>query len=221
MKDRLPALVALTLLVTLTVLTWWAADYAQRAIPVDPPARLTHEPDAWGERIVMLRTDAHGLPVNRLEGDYMEHFPDNDSYEVRQPRATGLRADDPVTVGTARQAVIDQNGLRVTLNGQARLHRVADGSRAALDVTSEQLIILTDQDVVHTELPARVTQGNSRMDGVGMRYDNRSRQLDIFADADVKIAGSDGRRNNPTQHRRTPRADAPTSAAASPGPTSP
>jgi len=219
MKDRLPALVALALLVTLAALTWWAADYAQRAIPIDPPARLTHEPDAWGERIVMLRTDAQGRPVNRLEGDYMEHFPDDDSYEVREPRATGLQADNPVTVGTAREATIDQNGARVTLNGAARLTRAADGTRAALHVTSEQLIILTDQDVVHTELPARVTQGASSMDGVGMRYDNRTRQLDILADADVKIAGADSRRNSQNQSRRAPRADAP--AAASPGPTSP
>jgi len=210
MKDRLPALVALALLVTLTILTWWAADYAQRAIAVDPPARFTHEPDAWGERIVMLRTDEGGLPVNRLEGDYMEHFPDDDSYEVREPRATGLRADNPVTLGTARQATIDQNGARVTLNGQARLTRAADGARAALVVASEQLVILTDQDVVQTSLPARVTQGASRMDGVGMRYDNRTRQLDILADADVKIAGADshGNRGNRSSNsnRRTPRA---------------
>jgi len=203
MKDRLPALVALILLLTLAALTWWAADYAQRAIPTDPPARLTHEPDAWGERIVMLRTDLQGLPINRLEGDYMEHFPDDDSYEVTQPRATGLRADNPVTIGTARHAVIDQDGLRVTLNGQARLHRLADGTRAALEISSEQLIILTDQDVVQTTLPARVTQGASSMEGVGMRYDNRARQLDILADADVKLAGADSRRNRPS--RRAPR----------------
>jgi len=207
MKDRLPALVALALLVTLTVLTWWAADYAQRAIAIDPPARLTHEPDAWGERIVMLRTDAEGLPVNRLEGDYMEHFPDDDSYAVTQPRATGLRAENPMTVGTARAAIIDQNGARVTLNGAARLTRAAAGARAALVVTSEQLIILTDQDVVHTELPARVVQGASSMAGLGMRYDNRSRQLDILADADVKIAAADSRSpSNRTPSSRAPRA---------------
>jgi len=197
MKERLPALVALALLVTLAGLTWWAADYAQRAIPLDPPARLTHEPDAWGERIVMLRSDAAGLPVNRLEGDYMEHFPDDDSYEVKAPRATGLRADNPMTVGTAHHATLDQDGVRVTLNGQASLTRAADGTRPALHVASEQLVILTDQDLVHTPLPVRITQGASRIDGVGMRYDNRRRQLDILADADVKIAAADSRRSNP------------------------
>jgi len=217
MKERLPALVALALLVTLAGLTWWAADYAQRAIPVDPPARLTHEPDAWGERIVMLKSDAAGLPVNRVEGDYMEHFPDDDSYEITAPRATGLQADNPMTVGTANHATLDQDGVRVTLNGQARLTRAADGTRPALHVESEQLVILTDQDLVHTPLPARITQGASRINGVGMRYDNRRRQLDILADADVNIAGTESRRRNVT-----PRAAAATAAtSATPNPTRP
>jgi len=193
MKARLPALSALALLVTLVVLTWWAADYAQRAVPMDPPARLTHEPDAWGRRVVMLRTDPGGLPINRLEGDYMEHFPDDDSYDVTQPRATGLRADNPVTIGTAEQAVVDRDGLRITMNGAARLHRVADAGRAALDVYSEQIILLTDQDIVYTDLPAEVQQGRSRMNGTGMRYDNRTRQLAVHAAADVEIAAQDAR----------------------------
>jgi len=190
MKARLPALIMLVLLV---ILTGWAADYAQRAVPIDPPARLTHEPDSWARNIVMVRTDPDGLPINRLEGDYMEHFPDDDSYHVTQPRATGLRADSPVTVGTADRAVVDQNGLRVTMNGDAYLHRVADAGRAALDVRSEQIVLLTDQDVAYTDLPAQVLQGRSRMNGTGMRYDNRTRQLVIHAATDVEIAGRDAR----------------------------
>jgi len=209
MKERLPALTALALLVSLVALTWWAADYAQRAVPIDPPARLTHEPDAWSQNIVMLRTDPKGLPINRLEGDYMEHYPDDDSYEVTQPRATGLRADSPVTVGSADRAVIDQDGLRITMHGNARLHRVADAGRAALDIYSEQIILLTDQDQAYTDLPAEVQQGRSRMNGTGMRYDNRTRQLVIHAAADVEIAAQDAR------SRRTA-ADAPLSASQQP-----
>jgi len=205
MKERLPALIALALLVNLVVLTWWAADYAQRAVSIDPPARLTHEPDAWGQRIVMLRTDPKGLPINRLEGDYMEHFPDDDSYEITQPRATGLRADNPVTIGTANKAVIDQDGLRITLHGNARLHRVPDAERDALDVYSEQIVLLTDQDQAHTDLPAEVQQGRSRMNGTGMRYNNRTRQLVVHASTNVEIAAQDARsRRSPSDASSSP-----------------
>ena len=43
MKERFPSLIALFLLLVLVTSSWWAADYAQRAIQVDPPRRLTHE----------------------------------------------------------------------------------------------------------------------------------------------------------------------------------
>jgi len=204
MKERLPSLIALVLLTTLVGLTWWAADYAQRAVPVDPPARLTHEPDAWGQNVVMLRTDPFGLPINRLEADYLEHYPDDDSYAITRPRATGLRADNPVTVGTAERAIVDQDGLRISMNGDARLHRVADAQRAALDVYSEQIILLTDQDVAHTDLPAEVLQGRSRMNGTGLRYDNRSRQLVIHAASDVEIAAQDTRSRRPDPNVSSP-----------------
>jgi len=196
MRQRLSALSALILLLALVVLTWWAADYAQRAIPVDPPARLTHEPDAWGQNVVILRTTAEGLPINRLESVYLEHFPDDDSYALRQPRVTGLRADSPVMVGTAERAVMDQDGRRITLDGRAHLHRLADAERPALNVRSEQIIILTDQDLAYTDLAAEVLQGQSRMNGIGMRYNNRSRLLDIHASADVEIAARDAPSRN-------------------------
>jgi ACR3 family arsenite efflux pump ArsB len=51
------------LLLTLVAGTWWAADSTQRSIPVEAPRRLTHEPDSWAQRFVMLRADAGGMIV--------------------------------------------------------------------------------------------------------------------------------------------------------------
>lgn len=194
MKERLPTVIALLLLGALVALTWWAADYAQRAIALDPPRRLTHEPDAWGHDFVMVRTDERGAPVNRLEGEYIEHFPDDDSYEVMSPRATGLRTGSPVTIGTSRTAVMDRDGQRITMRGDAHLHRLPDAERAALDVRSEVIVILPDEDIAYTDLPAEVVNGRSRMNGTGMRYDNRTRQLQVYSATDVEISGTDMRR---------------------------
>ena len=193
MKERLPALIALLLLIALVACTWWAADYAQRSIPVDPPRRLTHEMDSWARDFVMLRTDPEGKPINRMEGKYAEHFPDDDSYHITAPRAVGQQEANPITVGTANTAVMEQGGKRIVMNGQAHLHRQQDAQNDALDVRSEQLIILPDEDVIYTDLPAVVIKGNSRMSGTGMRYNNKTRQLQVSASTDVEIAGSETR----------------------------
>ncbi|PWF23876.1 LPS export ABC transporter periplasmic protein LptC [Corticimicrobacter populi] len=188
MKDRLPALTSFALLIALAGGTWWAAEYAQQAVPLDPPRRVTHEPDAWASDFVLLRTDTGGIPVNRLAGTHMQHFPDDDSYEVDHPVATGLRATNPVTIGTARTAVMDQGGARITLRGDAHLRRLADAERAELNLYSPELIILPDADKAYTDLPTLVEQGRSQMRGKGMQYDNSSRILTVDSASQVDIA---------------------------------
>lgn len=196
MKDRLPSFVAILLLTGLVIGTWWAADYAQRAVPIDPPRRITHEPDHWASHFVLIRSDDKGMVINRLEGDYLEHFPDTDSYEIQTARAVGQQPGSPLTVATSDTAVMDQDGSRVVMTGNAHVHRKADADNAALDVKSDVLIVLPDEDVIYTDHPALVVHGNSTMNGTGMRYDNETRQLQVYSATDVKISGQD------TQERR-------------------
>ncbi len=193
MKERAPALIAILLLLALVLGTWWAADYAQRAIPIDPPRRITHEPDSWASNFVMVRTDINGVANNRLEGDLMHHFPDDNSYKITVARAVGQQPGSPVTIGTSDVAVMDKDGARVIMTGHAHVHRLPDADNPPLDVTSEQLTLLPDDNIVETDLPALVKHGKSTMHGKGMRYDNNTRQLRVFSATDVKISGSESR----------------------------
>lgn len=196
MHERGPAIIAALLLLALVAGTWWAADYAQRAIPIDPPARLTHEPDSWARQFVMVQTNPAGMPVNRLEGRFMRHYPDDDSYEVDDARAINQRANAPITIASSQLATMNSDSTLIVLSGNAHVHRQADADRAALDVTSNELTLLTDQDVVETGLPARVVHGSHTMQGIGMRYDNRSGQLQVFSASDVKLSGQDAPARN-------------------------
>jgi len=191
MKERVPAFIAAALLIILVIGTWWAADYAQRSIPIDPPRRVTHEPDSWANNFVMVRTDPAGIAVNRIEGERMVHYPDDDSYHFTAPRAVGQQPGSPVTVGRSKTAIMDKGGSRITMQGNAHLHRPPGGDRSALDVKSTELILLPDENVVYTDKPALVVNGKSTMNGKGMRYDNKTRNLQVFSATDVKISGEE------------------------------
>jgi lipopolysaccharide export system protein LptC len=193
MKERAPALIAVVLLIALVIGTWWAADYAQRAIAIDPPRRITHEPDSWASDFVMVRSDPAGMAINRLEGTHMRHFPDDDSYEVTKAKAIGQQPNSPITVGTSDTAIMDQSGARIVMQGNAHVVRLPSGDDPALDVKSERLTIMPDEDVVFTDMPALVVNGKSTMNGKGMRYDNKTRQLQVFSATDVKISGQESR----------------------------
>src|SRR5690625_1250628 len=166
MRDKIPTLTTILLLITLVLGTWWSAHYTMSTIEIDPPRRLTHEPDSWSYDFTMLRTDEHGNAINRLDGDYLEHYPDDDSYFIREAVATGLRADRPLTTGRSDEALMDQDGDRITMTGDAHVHRVPTPERAALDIYSDVLVLLPQEDIVHTDQPALVIDGRSTMEGI-------------------------------------------------------
>lgn len=188
MRERLTSTVALGLLLALVLGTWWAADYAQRSIPIDPPRRLTHEMDSFIDRFVMVRINEEGIAEARLEGPRAVHYPDDDSYEIVTPRAVSQRPDRSVTIATARTAVMDQGGDRIRLQGDVRLERHNDDDTPDLRIDTPALTLLPDDDVAYTAEPAVITRADgSKMSGVGMHYDNKSRVLRVDSQTRVTI----------------------------------
>lgn len=191
MKDRLPAFTALFLLIALVITTWWAADYVQRAIPVDPPAPVRHQPDAFSGAFVMITTDKQGQAINRLTGKALHHYPDDDSFEASMATLTGLQPDTPLTTATANKVILRNKGDHILLQGNAHIHRYPSEETAALDVQSEELTIFPKEYIVKTDKPADVQHGNSRMKGKGMLYNSKTRRLEVFANSDVVISPQD------------------------------
>lgn len=189
MRDRLPSLVAILLLALLVAATWWAVDYTQRSVDINPPRRVTHEPDAWGENFAMVTTDPQGLAANRLEGIKLFHYPDDDSYEIIKPIAIGNRPGSPITIATSDTALMSEGSETITMQGNAHVLRLPSDKDEKLDVKSDVLIIVPEQDLIYTDEPALVVNGNSSMRGTGMRYDNRTRQLQVHSASDVTISG--------------------------------
>lgn len=191
MKERFALIVSFVILTSLVMGTWWAAEYSQRAVDIDPPVRLTHERDNWAKQIVLVRTNEHGVVIHRLEGDLMEHFPDDKSYDVVRPRAFALKSDNPLTIATSRTATVYDEGDRIVMKGDAIVLRLGDTERQPLNFRTEVVTMLIKEDLAYTDLPAIATSGRSRMSGTGMRYNNATQQLDVFKSTDVEIAPKD------------------------------
>jgi len=196
MKERASIVVSIIILALLVMGSWWAVDQSQRAVQIDPPSRLTHERDTWAQKIVLVRTNDKGIVIHRLEGDLMEHFPDDKSYELHSPLAYTLKEENPLTVATSKIAFIYDEGNRIVMRGDAVLLRLGDDERQPLNFRSEEITMLVDKDLAYTDLPAVATSGRSRMSGVGMRFNNATQQLDVFQSTDVDIAPKDQRESN-------------------------
>lgn len=188
MKDRFPTFASIVILTGLVIGTWFAAEYTQRAVELDAPAKQTHEPDSWGKVLVMLRTDETGMPVSRIEGEYMEHFPDDDSYDIIQPRALSIKPGQPTLVGTSQMATVLDEGNRIIMKNDALVMRLGTEQTDPLNVSSEEITLLMDEDVAYTDLPALAIRERSTLKGIGMRYDNKTGELKVYEATDVQIA---------------------------------
>ena len=191
MKDRLPALIALFMLLALVGITWWAADYAERTFSVEPELEDSHAPDAWSGAFTMLQSDENGVPVTRLDGAKLRHYPHNGSYEIDQPELISQRPDSPRVIASSDIAYAYNNITLVHMVGNAHAHRFETPDNSALDITSEKLIVHPEEDMLETDQPAVVIQGDSRLVGDGMKYNNNTRKLDVYANSGVRIAPKD------------------------------
>lgn len=187
MRERLPTLTAFVLLLILVIGTWWAANYTHTTVELDPPRRQTHEPDAWAKNFVMLRTDEQGVAINRLEGDFMQHFPDDDSYVLQKTIVTVHQNNNPATTARSDTAVMDQGGARVQMIGHAYIERQPDEKNSIFSISSPTLTLYPDQDTVQTEDFATVINGSHTLKGKGMYYDNNSRQLQVNKNTQVTL----------------------------------
>lgn len=196
MRERLPSLTALVLLSILVGGTWWAAYYTQNTVELDPPRRQTHEPDSWAKNFIMLRTDEKGFAINRLEGDYMEHFPDDDSYHLDDAQITLRQESNPVTTGSSEVAIMDQGGSRIQMIGNAYIHRQPDEKGDIFTIRSETLTLFPHEDKIRTEDPAVVVNGSHTLQGKGMYYDNTTRQLQVHQNTHTIISPSNSTDSN-------------------------
>lgn len=185
MRERLPTITTFLLLIALAVGTWWAAHYTQSTVELDPPRKQTHEPDAWATDFIMLQSNEFGQAASRLEGQFMLHYPDDDSYHLDEAIARTYKENNPITSGTADEAILDQGGERIQMIGNAHIKREPDEQGDIFSISSDELHLFPHQDTLHTDEPAVVIDGPNTLTGIGMYYDNNVRQLQVLEQSQV------------------------------------
>ena len=177
--DRVAALVSVLLLATLAAGTWYLAEMTNRAPGGGGSAKLAHEPDYFVKNFALTRLNAKGEAVFRMEAKRLEHFPDDDSTEFVLPKLVSLDPEKPLVTLRALRGNSTSQGLETHLHDEVVLTRAGDKGQPSLTVESDYVLLLSEEDVARTNRPVRITYGDSTLTGVGMEFNNGSRQLDV------------------------------------------
>jgi lipopolysaccharide export system protein LptC len=176
MRDRITAIIAVLLLALLAATTYWYSQSTRIGGLSNPVSR--EGPDVVVDGATLTQFDAQGRATNKLIGDRVTHYPSDDRLEVIRPRMISLRADQPQLDARANHARVEDGGARVVLTGDVTVIRAAgkDGE-PPMRLSTERLVALPDVEQFSTDAPAEIERGGSRINSVGMDYDNIKRTV--------------------------------------------
>lgn len=166
-------LLPIVFLIILALLSFWLRQLGEEEKPVEERI-VVHRPDAIGEEVVARRYDESGKLRYQLTSPYLEHFPDDDSSELRQPVLLSFRPNAEPLRLSAEHARITAKGETVYLTEKVKLVRPATRDQAELVARMPDLTAFPDRGTAVTASPVQITQGKSWVTGVGMDIDNNN-----------------------------------------------
>jgi lipopolysaccharide export system protein LptC len=185
MKLKSNTLFSLGLTAGLAALTFWLewTVHAPKDAATDGGVRV---PEFVVDRVSATSMDATGRAESLLSAERMLYYPDEEITEVEEPRLTQFPEKGPPVRVSAERGTVNKEGDEVRLYGKVVVTREPTGDRPELRMETTYLQVFPKTDIARTPEPVLITQGTSKLAGVGMEYDNAKRQLELKA----RVSGS-------------------------------
>lgn len=170
----------IVLAILLALLTFWINETVELQGPkLDGSNR--HDPDYTMHNFVTTQTDATGRLRYVLAASEMLHYPDDDSTVLQRPRFTQFTLNKPYTQIEGLRGYVSSNGEEVELVDNVKVVRQAFEGKGEMQVLTEKLLILPNQDLVKTNAPVTIKQApKTVITAVGMIYDKKKQTVTLL-----------------------------------------
>ncbi len=159
--------------------SFWVLEVMRRGIDVNAPVAPRAEPDYYVEKFVFARMSKTGQPNYNVTGTRLTHLPQNDMYEVQLPVMNSRsNPESPMTM-RAERGLIEHASNKIHMYQNVQLDRPASANAEHFHLDTEYLLTLPDEDVMRTDKEVRIKLGESRLNGVGMLFNNATRQFQL------------------------------------------
>jgi lipopolysaccharide export system protein LptC len=170
----------LALAALLALITFWVSQTVeQEGNKIDGSNR--HDPDYIMNNFVTTQTDIAGKLRYVLAATEMMHYPDDDSTVLQRPRFTQYTTNKPYTQIEGLRGYVSSNGEEIELVDNVKVVRQAFENKGEMQVLTEKLVILPDQDLVKTNSPVIIKQApKTVIHATGMIYDKKKQTVQLF-----------------------------------------
>lgn len=162
------------------LLLWWFGPAPRTNDFVGPPRSGYTLTDAR-----MTEFNAEGQPSFHLQSPHLERREGDDSLYINSPvfDLSSKKPGVPEWHGQSLYGWVDKSGTLIKLQGPVTMHRPAWGDNPPADLVTADATVWPKESRMATDAPAQMTQGDSRMNGVGMRANLNDNHLELLDDS--------------------------------------
>lgn len=176
--ERLRAWLPLLPLLALLAGTYWLSQQVLPLPPV-PDYKARHDPDYIINNFSATTLAESGAPRFLLSAQQMEHFPDDDTTHLVEPRLTSPYRDRPPLHISADTGEVSHNGEEVFLHDDVHILRDPFGKDSGMQIATSYLHVVPDKETADTDRAVSITEAHGVTTAVGMKLDSKARVLKL------------------------------------------
>ncbi len=179
MRARVTYAWPLVIMILLVGLTLWLRQVIDTPAPTAGP-RVRHDTDSVVERLQLTELGADGKPQTSVTAQRMVHFADDEQTQLTAPEL--MRSEGGVTLSVrSERGILSHDSKEASFYDNVELVRREASSPEPLQIHTDYLHVLVDQQVLHTDRPVTIRQGTSMLSGVGMDYERKTGSLALHS----------------------------------------
>lgn len=177
--DRLSTYLPLIVMALLASASWWLV----RSVPtlMEPATQkpVRQEPDYRLANFSTKTFDARGRLTREISGDTAQHYPATEEMHISQVRIFAANDQGSTMNARGQQGIATDDGKKVTLTGDAMAIRHAFNTSPRIELRSDRLVALPEEDRVVSDDPVRIVRDRDVFTAARMDFNSQTGFYDL------------------------------------------
>jgi len=160
--------------------SWWLNQHPDRLSNRVQP-KTERYADFFLHEFSIHQFHPNGSKQRLLQGDYLEHFPDDDSTQIRQAHIKIQTPSQATWIIDAQHAHLGRNGEQVVLKDEVVMQRLTFTQLAPLRLETDLLHLDTVKNRAHTDQAVQLSSPNWHWYAIGMTAELNENKLTLLS----------------------------------------
>ncbi|MFM1924875.1 MAG: hypothetical protein RIT44_681 [Pseudomonadota bacterium] len=177
--DRLSTYLPLIVMALLASASWWLVRSVPTLMAPATQKPVRQEADYRLANFSAKTFDATGRLTREISGDKAQHYPATEDMHIAQVRIFAANEQGSTMNARAQQGVATDDGKKVTLTGDAVAIRPAFNSSPRIELKSDRMVALPEEDRVVSDDPVRIVRDRDVFTAASMDFNSNTGFYDL------------------------------------------